>query len=199
MGWSRNLRGPFLAVLFALSAISTAIGMRAITRFDETPGKAGPAPERWPSSSSLDHSPTGPELVVFVHPLCSCTIATLHELSLLPIKPRTAILFYRPSTTTKWRAGKIWAMAEQLPGARVLWDDGGKEAARFGAATSGYMLLYDAGGQLLFRGGVTVSRGHEGDNEGFDSLVAALRSGARARAPSRVYGCGISGRGNLRD
>jgi hypothetical protein len=84
-------------------------------------------------------------------------------------------------------------MAAKLPNTRVLWDNDGEEAKRFGAATSGYMLLYDARGTLLFRGGVTVSRGHEGDNEGFDNLVVALRSGRRARTPSRVFGCGIFG------
>jgi hypothetical protein len=84
-------------------------------------------------------------------------------------------------------------MAKALPHARVHWDDGGKEAMRFGAATSGYVVLFNTGGSLLFRGGVTASRGHEGDNAGFDSLLVSLRSGVPARASSRVFGCGLIG------
>jgi len=32
-------------------------------------------------------------------------------------------------------------------------------------------MLYDKLGQLVFNGGITSSRGHEGDNEGQDAII----------------------------
>ena len=49
---------------------------------------------------------------------------------------------------------------------------------RFGAETSGQTLLYDRDGRLLFSGGTTGSRGHDGDNAGFASHPDAPRSAA---------------------
>lgn len=194
MGLAGSARDYFLAAILGISSISVLTGMFAIARFDDTPGKVMPAPERWPLESSVSRSKTGPELVVFAHPFCSCTVATLHELESLPVKPHTTVLFFRPSPNSRWRAERLWQMAKQLPNTNVLWDEGGREARRFGAATSGYMILYDAAGRLLFRGGVTATRGHEGDNEGLTTLIETLRSGVRASHVSRVFGCGISGR-----
>jgi hypothetical protein len=73
-------------------------------------------------------------------------------------------------------------------------DDGGVEARRFGVKTSGTVLLYSALGRLLFHGGITGSRGHEGDNYGITRLAAALRGGAGDTAVpvvSRVFGCAL--------
>jgi hypothetical protein len=73
----------------------------------------------------------------------------------------------------------------------VVADDGGVESQRFGALSSGQALLYGADGRLLFAGGITESRGHQGDNAG-ESAIAALvlgagRSGQSSSTP--VYGC----------
>src|SRR5436190_6315 len=77
-----------------------------------------------------------------------------------------------------------------IPGVTVRADVDGEAARRFGAATSGQALLYTADGRLLFSGGITESRGHEGDNAG-RSAIAALVLGAEPTklATSPVYGC----------
>ncbi len=177
--------------MLVLSAASVIFGMLALTRFDNTPGRTGATPVNWPASATVHHSDRKPQLLIFLHPFCSCSEATLHELALLPPRAQITVLFYRPGPGSEWRAQRLWTMAQALPGATVHWDDGGKEARRFGARTSGYVLLYDTAGKLLFRGGVTASRGHEGDNAGLESLDASLRSGLPARMPSRVFGCGL--------
>lgn len=88
----------------------------------------------------------------------------------------------------------MWKISE-LPGAGLVWDDGGLEAKRFGATTSGTVLLYDSEGKLLFQGGVTGSRGHEGDNYGLDELRRALTARLpgedkeRIRGALPVFGC----------
>ena len=52
------------------------------------------------------------------------------------------------------------------------------------------MSLYREDGKLLFSGGVTVSRGHEGDSAGGDLLYAILSQKSPAADQSTpVFGC----------
>ena len=57
-----------------------------------------------------------------------------------------------------------------MPGVRVFEDPEATTARLFGARVSGQVLLYDAGGKLLFNGGITAFRGHPG------TTTAAMRS-----------------------
>ena len=79
--------------------------------------------------------------------------------------------------------------AAGLPGVQIHQDAEGTEARRFGAETSGHTVLYDPNGWLLFRGGITAGRGHEGDNIGGDSIVALVTGAAAAAQHTPVYGC----------
>ena len=76
-----------------------------------------------------------------------------------------------------------------IPGVRVLVDVDGREAARFGARTSGTVLVYSPHGALLFAGGITASRGHSGDNLGRDAVVTILDRGQPDRTATPVFGC----------
>jgi hypothetical protein len=140
-------------------------------------------------------------MLVFLHPQCRCSFATLNELGTISASarrkplgesPTIDILFFRPQDSG-WTPGELWAEAQHLPGAHVAWDDGGREARRFGAKTSGFVVLYGAGGDLLFSGGVTGSRGHEGTNYGIERLRTSLDSGKRATKTSFVFGCALGG------
>jgi hypothetical protein len=190
-------RQVMAAALLAFSALSTLIGMQALIRFDQTAGPVNAAPLRWPALSAIKRSGGRPEILVFAHPFCSCTGATIAELAQLSAQkksgattPQFTILFFRPRNSG-WAPNGLWKRAEGLKDAHVVWDDDGLEAKRFGARTSGYALLYSSEGSLLFRGGVTGSRGHRGDNYGLDELAASLDSQRPARVPSRVFGCAL--------
>lgn len=89
-----------------------------------------------------------------------------------------------------WERTGLWSSAAAISGVMVRADIDGEAARRFGAATSGQALLYAIDGRLLFSGGITESRGHEGDNAG-RSAIAALVLGAKTATPaaSPVYGC----------
>jgi hypothetical protein len=171
--------------------------MWVLTRFDQTAGPVSAAPEGWPASSAIKLLNGRPEILVFAHPFCSCTDATLAELAQLStrrkkgaVTPAITVLFYRPRKSG-WVANDLWKKAQSLEGARVVWDDGGLEARRFGARTSGLTLLYSPEGRLLFRGGVTGSRGHQGDNFGLDNLTESLASTRPTHLASRVFGCAL--------
>ena len=66
-------------------------------------------------------------------------------------------------------------------------------ARRYGAATSGYAVLYAPDGRLAFAGGITAGRGHEGDNAGEDAILDAINSGPAGGCPTRmpVFGCAL--------
>jgi hypothetical protein len=70
-------------------------------------------------------------------------------------------------------------------------DTDGREAALFGAKTSGQVLVYDGTGRLRFSGGITGGRSHSGDNPGRARVEALLLSGTLDRPISPVFGCAL--------
>jgi hypothetical protein len=52
--------------------------------------------------------------------------------------------------------------------------------------------LYDGSGKLVFQGGITGSRGHVGDNNGAEAVLAFVNSKAVSVRVTPVFGCAIS-------
>jgi hypothetical protein len=176
----------------------TLAGFFLLLKFDGTPTRQHHAPALWPETAEIAF-PTGrPALLVFLHPMCPCSRATLDELngvlSKLPkaALPEIHLLFVRSTKNPDWKGGDLWDRAIRIPKAMRQWDVGGRIAVRFGAQTSGATLLYGSHKDLLFQGGITGSRGHEGDNLGASRLLAALQTGSRAPNLSQVFGCALA-------
>jgi hypothetical protein len=135
-------------------------------------------------------------LLMFAHPRCPCTKASISELARIMVnasdKVDATVYFFQPRTSQEhWTTGELWESAAAIPGVRVEADPGGAAAKQFGSTTSGDVLLYDASGRLQFQGGITASRGHEGDNLGKSTVMSILR-GDRANVDhSPVFGCEI--------
>jgi hypothetical protein len=195
-----KLRPLLSRTLFALGAAAW-IGLLAYAwvrnvDWSTRPGESRPAPRAWPVSSALARSRSSDTLVVFVHPHCPCTSATLSELeriaALCGSRLEVQICFSLPEGAEEgWEQGPLWNRARALPGARVHQDVDAIEAARFGAATSGVAFLFDRDGALLFEGGITSSRGHEGDSEGKSAVLDwVLRESSSSRS-APVFGCPI--------
>jgi hypothetical protein len=70
-------------------------------------------------------------------------------------------------------------------------DNGGEEAKRFGALTSGHFLLYRPSGELVFKGGITPSRGHRGDNAGLTAAVDWVTGGKSTTSETKPFGCAL--------
>ncbi|HSY74262.1 MAG TPA: hypothetical protein VK810_02225, partial [Dongiaceae bacterium] len=83
--------------------------------------------------------------------------------------------------------------ASTIPGLAIHEDMDGATAKQFGAKTSGFVVLYNAQGQLLFHGGITSGRGHIGDNTGESSIVALLDGHDNFVKQTPVYGCSLAG------
>jgi hypothetical protein len=52
-------------------------------------------------------------------------------------------------------------------------------------------VLYNSDGQLLFSGGITGARGHEGDNAGEDLVIAGLNGQNVGFQHTPVFGCSL--------
>jgi hypothetical protein len=185
----------FLTVLLGLaSAGATVVGGHALLHYENAPGKVGSVPSAWPANSSIRLATDRPTLVMFAHPQCPCTRASISELASIVAhtqsKARVLVLFYAPSNAAHdWRNSDTSRSAAQIPGVQVLSDIDGKEAERFGAETSGHAFLFDPDGRLLFNGGITASRGHSGGNAGESSIVSLIDNHSSTRAQTFVFGC----------
>src|SRR5262249_1997706 len=131
---------------------------------------------------------------MLLHPRCPCSRASLGELNriLARVGRRVSVhlLFWTPERSTPdWEHTDLWRSAKALPGASASADPAGREAALFGARTSGHTALYDPAGRLLFRGGITAGRGHAGDNAGSAAILALLDRGVAERRATSVFGC----------
>ena len=187
-------RRVWLGALLLLWLGGVGTGLWAVWAYDNRPGPAAAVPPQWPSVTALAPSSAGPTLVFLAHPQCTCTRASLDELAEIlaraTTRPRTYVLFLKPSGVDDgWEQTELWRRAAQLPGVRVLRDDNGLEARRFGVETSGQTLLYDKRGNLVFSGGITGSRGHAGENAGELTLISLLSDGRVDRRVSNVFGC----------
>jgi hypothetical protein len=188
-------------LLYALLAAWTAVvgvGLACLWIYAATPGDHGATPNRWPVESGMAPAADRPTLVVFAHPRCPCTRATIGELAKLMVygqgRVDARVLFFTPrDAADDWRETDLWDAARQIPGVAVASDEEGVEAARFSVATSGHAVLYDPDGRLLFSGGLTAARGHSGDNPGSAAIEGLLAHAGTGMDRTPVFGCGLSG------
>lgn len=166
-------------------------------QYQMTPGAvAAAAPAQWPMGVSFGHSEKQVTLVMLLHPQCPCSRASLHELNELMSRAEgrvdAHILFVEPVNAPKdWLDGTLWQTARTIPNVTISIDKDGKDAAAFGASTSGQVLVYGPDGAIRFSGGITDGRGHEGDNTGLDAVLNLVRSGKSSVKATPVYGCSL--------
>jgi hypothetical protein len=187
-----------LAVGIGLWLAGAAWGMKWMADYSLTPGVSGspssewPAPE-WPLAAGRFTA------VVYLHPECPCSRATLEELDSILLQAGDAIetiLVYADGVPGRpAEESALYRRAAMLPRSRLVADPSGADARRFAFRTSGETRLYRSDGKLVFRGGITGSRGHVGDNPGRAALLAAMRTnpGEQPVSAMPVFGCSLDG------
>ena len=188
------MNGRIAAIAAVWLALSVG-GLAWLATYKATAGEPGVAPVRWPAESTLALAPSEPTLVMLAHPRCVCTRASLAELSELvsdaALRVRTHVVFIRPDGVgDDWMETDLLARARSIPNSAVHADAGGREAALFGAATSGQVAVYAPDGTRLFQGGITGARGHLGENAGRLGALASVKSGASS-PDTNVFGCAL--------
>lgn len=185
-----------LSIVVACLALGfVGLGFASLVRYTNTPGVSVVAPAQWPSESRLAQATTRPMLVMFVHPRCPCSRASIAELAELMAasgdRLTARVLFYKPvDSAADWALTDTWRSALSISGVVVSEDIDGVEANRFGAPTSGSAMLYGTDGRMLFNGGITAARGESGANDGRRAILALLeKSSAPEKTP--VFGCPI--------
>ncbi len=186
----------WIVALLAAWLIGVCAVLWWLGKYNSTPGAVGTEPASWPASTLIARDPGRPQLVMFLHPKCACARASLAELNELVSRARGRFavdiaLLVPAGVHADWRQGPVWDGARRIPGANVTADFGGIEAQRFGAETSGHVEVFDTSGALLYGGGITVARGHMGDNLGQRRVWEAITTGRPARPDGRVFGCSL--------
>jgi hypothetical protein len=184
---------PCVAV-FLVWIAGAAGGMAALGDYARTPGPAALRLETWPVGSRIGRDSRRATFIMFAHPRCPCTRASLAELERIlarsPGGVRTFVLFLSPSSVPReWVDTDLVRLAREIPDVTVAEDVDGVEARWFHAETSGHSFLFSPDGRLLFSGGITPLRGHEGESPGKDALLAALRHAPTRTWEAPVFGC----------
>ena len=156
-------------------------------------------PPEWPVECSIAIEQNEPTLLVFVHPKCPCSQATVAEMEQLLRRIESAAGAHTPQSRIiavvpkdydpSWLQTVSIARALALPRAELFIDEGGVEAQRFGAEVSGTVLYYCSAGVLQYGGGVTAARGHAGPNVGRENLREAIANRPPQFPTIPAFGC----------
>lgn len=187
-----------IGIVVALWAAVVLVGGVILQNYANTPGQTGMEVVAWPQGSELSLDSDSATLVMFVHPRCPCSRASLNELSRLTStcgdRLTTLIAIHQPASQTQaWVETTLQTMASEVPGAKVVMDVDGRESERFGAVTSGHVVLYGPQGNLMFSGGITASRGHEGNNAGRNAIERLVSGSSVDHDSTPVFGCPLIG------
>lgn len=187
-----NWRCFRLSLLASVWITAVAVGFFLLLDYKQVAGEASTPPATWPEQSSLPTPAGRPTLLVFSHPHCPCTRATFRELEQILAQVHFRIdvrVIFVGVSDEPAASEKISILSSaQLPLAEIYCDEG-ELARQFRVKTSGHVLFYNAHGELRFSGGVTASRGHEGDSCGGIALTSWIRTGAGDLETAPVFGC----------
>ena len=171
-------------------------GMSVLHARAARPGDAGTRPTQWPVDSLISLAADRPTLLVFLDLKCPCARATIAELERILTRcggrPVARILVEgtEPGAAT-WANDRALANLARYPGVTVRLDAKGIESNRFAIATSGHVLLFRPDGRLIYQGGVTGARGHEGANYGRDAVIGWILGDEPDVRAFPVFGCAL--------
>src|SRR5882724_8252062 len=89
-----------IAAVVALWIPAVAFGINVLLRYSTTPGHPASPPLQWPGNADIKRG-SHSNLVMFAHPQCPCTRATIGELAILMAHAdgelEADVFFYRPA------------------------------------------------------------------------------------------------------
>lgn len=188
---------PF-RIMLSIWMLLVTFGFTLVLRYQMKPGPLG-IPD---SQVSGRINPSTPDsrswkLTVFLHPECTCSRASLEELGRLQreLGAQMEISIYVSTQLSHEQTlqSTLYQKAIRNTNWTVTLDPEARIASAMKAYTSGACFLFHPDGQLVFAGGVTASRGHEGPAAGQQTIRNAVLSSNTTTplAQSPVYGCGI--------
>ena len=196
IGVHNNLRRLLLLSCGTMVGAVVILGARMTLSYEAAEGTPAEPPTRWPSASSIHRDDKRFSLVLLAHPDCPCTRASLSELERIMTNVQDAVaavvVFTKPGASAADAENTFsWRRAAAIPGVAVRFDDDARETALFGGRVSGQTLLYDPEGRLTFTGGITGTRGHEGENPGSNAVIEQVRREHQELLHAPVFGCSL--------
>jgi hypothetical protein len=183
------------AIGLALWFAAVAQGMKWMSDYSLTPGEAGAPATTWPAAE-IGRGEGRHTLVVGLHPECPCSRATMAELERVLTAAGDAleavVVFDDAASAAPARSSALFRRATQLPRTRVVCVTSVSELGEFDFRTSGETRLYRPDGTLVFRGGITASRGHEGENAGAAAVVSHARAELCGTSATPAFGCALA-------
>lgn len=204
MGTENRKSTKWIWIASAIWFAGLAVAFGIIALEDGRAGAQGTAPQSWPAASGIELQTGKSTLVMFMHPRCPCSSASLAEFERLLVQlsepTNLVIVFVKPVGTPRgWEESSLYRHAGELKGVTILVDEGGVEAKRFNARTSGQVVVYNAAGELTFQGGITAGRGHEGANAGQQGALDSAKGRPSCCEKTEVYGCQLDDEEGLND
>ena len=192
----RSMTALASAGALSLWGLTVGTSFLLLGQYHARPGDPGSPAEHWPVEAALRPQGAGSQLLLFIDPRCPCSRASLSELAHVSAQCQgrftpVVVLVKTDQLPQGWSRSGLDRAIAAVPGIQ-LWDDRlGEETRRFGVTTSGHVLLFDPRGDLRFSGGITPSRGHEGDCYGRDALIGLIlgKPGTDRKPP--VFGCPV--------
>lgn len=143
---------------------------------------------------TLNLNPDQLSVLVFIHPECPCTPASLRTLSRL-VDECTAdfdlqILVASYGDTNSLQSTNA-RLAEAIPKATVQPDPNGTIAQSLDAHVSGTICVVAPNNNLLYLGGLTNSRGCETIGPHFQIIKQVIQNRWSAAVTTSVYGCDL--------
>src|ERR1051325_8825510 len=128
--------GPLYSLLAIVWLAVCSAGLWALWGYQYTPGQPALRFPRRLFGNVIKPSAGAGTLLLFVHPRCPCTRASIDSLALIMTQSRGKIaayaLFFKPvSFAEKWERSDLWEEAAAIPGVTVLKDEGGAQAGYF--------------------------------------------------------------------
>ena len=184
---------PVLAAIWFAVALA---GFRQLDGYSNTPAASGNAVQSWPRMSNLDPDSQKPTFVMFIHPHCPCSAASVHSLLEImrehSLSSKFIVVFVRPKgVAPKWELSATHETCLKTPGLTTIVDDQGKEATLFGALTSGQTYIFSPNHELVFSGGITSARGMEEVGPERKLVINAILGQTAHTQHTPVFGCSL--------
>jgi hypothetical protein len=185
--------------IFCVWVILCVIGLGAVSlhSFDGVVPHAADH-GRWPQDSRLVQE-SSERLVIFIHPQCPCTRATLSELEAVLARHTVATTLVVSAIDPEWLTSTVMQHINRIQTGYpalidVFLDNDGSESECFEASASGHCMYFNRQGRKVFSGGITASRGHVGDNDARYRLMELIQLNSEVctlETPSLfpVFGC----------
>lgn len=197
--WASLKRVNVWIIAIAVWVVMVAFGFSVLTIYSLTAGPTGveslAGTYKPPTAESLTLDRPW-QLVIGLHPKCPCSSSSVAELKKLmelnSDRMRCRALVFVPNKVSRdWAETPSVAALRAIPGVLTEFDYGGEELQKAGILTSGGTILFDRSDKILFHGGITPSRGHEGPNLGSDSITAIVEGRPSPTTVTPIFGCRI--------